>query len=65
MSVGMQNIDIDSNGTVRPRKVFKTFSGMVWQFWLINKRFKKMGIVGNFTVTLPLPEGNFKTRYKS
>jgi len=52
----MQNIDISQDGVVRPRKGFKTFRGFVYQMWLLNRRYKKMGIQGNFTVTLPLPE---------
>jgi hypothetical protein len=49
------NVDVDKSGVMRPRKMWRTFAGMVWQLWLINKRFKKLGIVGDFTVRLPLP----------
>ena len=59
----MLNMDITYDGIVRPRKGFKTFSGMVWQLWLINNRFEKMGIQGDFMVRLPLPEGDFEYRY--
>lgn len=55
----MVNLEILNDGTIRPRKSFATFAGMVYQLWLINKRFTKMGIVGDFTVRLPLP-GKFK-----
>lgn len=52
----MVNIDLSQDGVVRPRKGFKTFRGFVYQMWLINRRYKKMGVEGNFTVKLPLPE---------
>lgn len=61
----MVNMDVNTDGTIRARRGFKTFAGMVWQLWLINRRFTKMGIKGDFTVRLPLPEGNFKTRYET
>ena len=59
----MTNVDITSDGVIRPRKGFKTFSGMVWQLWLINRRFSRMNVEGNFTVKLPLPEGDFESKY--
>ena len=61
----MHNIDMRSDGIIRPRKSFKTFWGMVWQLWLINRRYTKMGVKGSFSVTLPLPEGKIATSFKS
>lgn len=56
----LTNVDIDRSGAFRPRKSWKTFAGMVHQLWLINKRFQKLGVDGDFTVRLPLPSGNYK-----
>ena len=53
----MTNMVVDNNGNLRPRKSWKTFGGMVWQLYLINRRFKKLGVRGDFTVRLPLPDG--------
>lgn len=49
-----QNIEIQTDGTLRPRRGYKSFRGMVWQLWLINRRYQKMGVSGSFVVTLPL-----------
>ncbi len=54
----MTNMDIDASGHLRTRHSWTTFRGMVWQLWLINKRFSKRGISGDFTVTLPLKPGH-------
>lgn len=48
------NVDIKTNGKIQKRKGWKTFKGMVYQLKLINKRYKKMGTSGDFTVRLPL-----------
>jgi len=61
----MLNVDIHTDGTIRARKGFKTFAGMVWHLWLINRRYNKLGVKGAFTVRLPLPEGGFETRYQT
>lgn len=54
------NIALATDGAVHPRRGWKTFAGMVYQLWLINKRYTKMGIKGDFTVRLPLPKGGYK-----
>jgi hypothetical protein len=54
------NVDIQVDGTLHPRKSWKTFAGMVYQLWLINKRYTRMSVQGDFTVRLPLPKGNYK-----
>ena len=48
------NIDIKTNGEIQKRVGWKSFKGMVYQLKLINKRYKKMGVSGDFTVRLPL-----------
>jgi len=50
----MLNIDITSKGEINKRKDWKSFKGMVYQLRLINKRYTKMGIQGDFTIRLPL-----------
>ena len=57
------NVEARTDGTIRPRKGFKTFNGFVYQMWILNRRYKKMGIRGSFTVTLPLPEKEPVTSY--
>lgn len=54
------NVEVMTNGTLRPRKSYKTFAGMVYQLWLINQRYTKMGVKGDFTVRLPLKPGGYK-----
>lgn len=49
-----RNIDIQSTGTIQKRKGYNTFGEMVDVLWNINKRYKKQGFSGEFTVTLPL-----------
>lgn len=48
------NIDFTKNGCITKRRGWKTFKGMVYQLSLINKRYKKFGIIGDFTIRLPL-----------
>ena len=55
----MQNVEFLSNGTIRARRGYKTFKGMVYQLWLINKRYSKLGVQGDFTVRLPLKSGGY------
>lgn len=52
------NVDLSGSQTTK-RKGWKTFEGMVYQLGLINSRYLKRGISGDFTVRLPL-----KTRRK-
>jgi hypothetical protein len=56
----MTNMDMDNSGILRPRKSWETFGGMVYQLWLLNKKYKRLGIVGDFTVRFPLPRGSYK-----
>lgn len=49
------NIDIQTDGSMRKRKGWKTFEGMVYQLRLINERYNKQGWSGDFTIRLPLP----------
>jgi len=59
-----KNIDVHTDGIVHPRKGWKTFAGMVYQLWLINKRYERMNIKGDFTIRLPLPKGNYRRNRK-
>ncbi len=48
------NIDFSSN---KIKSVgYKTLRGAFALFKKINKRYKKMGIKGNFTITLPIKD---------
>lgn len=50
------NIDINKNGSIKKRKSWKSFKGMIYQLKLINKRYEKFNIVGDFTIRLPIKE---------
>ena len=48
------NAEITKQGYVSKRKGYNTFGEMVHVLWEINKRAKKMGFKGEYTVSLPL-----------
>lgn len=50
----MNNIDFNMQGCVVKVKGWKTFNGMVRQLKTINNKYKKLGVVGDFTIRLPL-----------
>ena len=54
MQYEIKNIDINKKGNISVRKRWITFKGMVYRLKLINKRFKKFDLSGDFTVRLPL-----------
>jgi len=49
----MINIEIKSNGTVQ-RTGYRTFAEMVRMLERINKRYKKLGVSGDFMIRLPI-----------
>lgn len=61
----MVNVEIGRDGILRPRKSWKTFAGMVYQLWQLNKRYHRTGVKGDFVVSLPLPAGNFQASEKT
>jgi len=54
--MSLLNIDVTIGGEIKKRKGWKTFQGMIYQLKLINKRYGKLGITGDFTIRLPLKE---------
>jgi hypothetical protein len=54
------NVEIKTDGTLRARRGYKTFSGLVWQLWMMNRRYQKLNVVADYTIRLPLKTGKFK-----
>lgn len=54
------NVEVLTDGTLRPRRGYGTFAGLVYQLWLMNKRYQKLNVVADYTVRLPLKTGKFK-----
>jgi hypothetical protein len=50
----MRNCNINYKCEIIKRKGWKTFKGMVYQLKLYNKQCKKLNIVADYTVRLPL-----------
>jgi len=48
------NVDFNERGQITKRKGYATFGEMVHVLWDINKRAKKMGFTGEYTIRLPL-----------
>lgn len=53
---GLLNIDFDK-GLIKSRKGWKTFKGMIKQLDELNRKYKKLKAVGDFTIRLPI-KGN-------
>lgn len=56
------NVDFTKGGQLTKRKGWKTFDEMVYVLLDLNKRYKKLGYQGEFTVRLPLNRSRGKKR---
>ena len=50
---GLLNVDFE-DGLFKRRRGWKTFKSMVRELDRLNKQYKKMKVVGDFTVRLPI-----------
>jgi len=50
----MVNVEVNKRGEIVKRLGFNTFGEMVDVLWNINKRAKKIGFTGDYTIRLPL-----------
>jgi hypothetical protein len=52
----INNVVFNYKNSLIKRKDWKSFKGMVKELKRLNKQYKKLNCIGDFTIRLPLPD---------